>query len=114
MRSRDDAPRSRVHGPLATPEAIAMEPAPFPRTTKEAPRETGFADWRRRLTANLSRRSDGRWAPLTWTHANESVADETVDEDSAPAARLTVNAAPAKRRVRRDEQRGALSTNATS
>ena len=114
MRSRDEAPRSRIHGPLATPEAIASEPAPFPRTTREAPRETGFADWRRRLTANLSRRSDGRWAPLTWTHANEPVADETVDEDSAPAARLTVNTAPAKRRVRRDEQRGALSTNATS
>ena len=86
MRSRDDAPRSRVHGPLATPEAIANEPAPFPRTTKEAPRETGFADWRRRLTANLSRRSDGRWAPLSWTHANEPVADETIDERSAPAA----------------------------
>jgi len=86
MRSRDEAPRSRIHGPLATPEAIASEPAPFPRTTREAPRETGFADWRRRLTANLSRRSDGRWAPLTWTHANEPVADEPVDEHSAPGA----------------------------
>ncbi|HEY2379175.1 MAG TPA: hypothetical protein VGH98_24555 [Gemmatimonadaceae bacterium] len=35
---------------------------------EEAPRETGFADWRRRLTGNLSRRSDGRCTPLPWTH----------------------------------------------
>ena len=69
MTGSDDARRPRVHGPLATPEAVACEPAPFPRTTKELPEETGFADWRRRLTTNLSRRSDGRWAPLTWTHA---------------------------------------------
>jgi hypothetical protein len=84
MRNRDDAPRSPIHGPLATPEAIANEPAPFPRTTREAPRETGFADWRRRLTANLTRRSDGRWAPLTRTHASEPLADETVDDDRPP------------------------------
>lgn len=65
---RDGAPRPALHGPLATPEAIAHEPAPFPAKTAEAPEETGFPDWRRRLTGNLSRRSDGRWAPLTWTH----------------------------------------------
>lgn len=68
MRDRNDAPRSRFHDPLATPEAIANEPAPFPSPTGAAPFESGFADWRQRLTGNLSRRSDGRWAPLTWTH----------------------------------------------
>lgn len=68
MRDRDAAPRSRLHGPLAPPEAILNEPAAFPATTGEAPLESGFADWRRRLTGNLSRRSDGRWAPLTRTH----------------------------------------------
>jgi hypothetical protein len=114
MRSRVDAPRSRIHGPLATPEAITNEPAPFSRTTREAPLETGFADWRHRLTANLSRRSDGRWAPLTWAHANAPVADETVDEDRAPRARLTVDAAPTTRRVRRDEELDACATDATS
>ena len=81
---RDQAPRSRVHGPLATPEAIANEPAPFPLRTIEAPYETGFADWRRRLTGNLSRRSDGRWAPLTWTHGNDATSEERIDERSAP------------------------------
>lgn len=59
----------QVHIPFATAEAIAREPLPFPRTTADRPIETGFADWRRRLTANLSRRSDGRWDPLTETHA---------------------------------------------
>ena len=57
------------HSPFATAEPIAKEPLPFPRTTADRPIETGFANWRRRLTANLSRRSDGRWDPLTETHA---------------------------------------------
>ncbi len=56
------------HEPLATPEAVALETAPFPRTTDAEPEETGFADWRARLTRNLSRRSDGRWEPLTRVH----------------------------------------------
>jgi hypothetical protein len=47
---------------------MANEPTPFPSTTRQAPAETGYADWRRRLTGNLSRRSDGRSAPLTWVH----------------------------------------------
>ena len=68
MRNDTDAPRSPIHGPLAAPHAIANEPIPFPSITDEAPVESGFADWRQRLTSNLSRRSDGRWAPLTWTH----------------------------------------------
>lgn len=71
MTRREDAVRHRVHGPLASPEAIAKEPAAFPATTGEEPHETGFTDWRHRLTGNLSRRSDGRWTPLTWTHAAE-------------------------------------------
>ena len=71
MTNRDEGPRSELHGPLATPAATANEPAPFPQTTNELPNETAFADWRDRLTANLSRRSDGRWEPLTWTHAAE-------------------------------------------
>ena len=75
-RGRDDAPRPRVHGPLATAEAIANEPAPFPSKTKAASCETFFLDWRRRLTRNPSRRSDGRWEPLTFTHTNETTADE--------------------------------------
>lgn len=61
--------RTQDNSPFATAEAIAKEPVPFPRTTADRPIETGFADWRRRLTANLSRRSDGRWEPLTETHA---------------------------------------------
>lgn len=77
MTRRDDARRPRVHGPLATPEAVANEPPGFPRKTADEPEETGFADWRRRLTGNLSRRSDGRWAPLTWTHAADTPAERS-------------------------------------
>ena len=56
------------HVRLATPDAVALEPAPFPRPTDEEPDETGFADWRVRLRHNLARRSDGRWDPLTRVH----------------------------------------------
>lgn len=63
--------RPYVRAPLATPEETANEPAPFPATTPERPFETGFADWRQRLTRNLSRRSVGRWEPLTRTHGEE-------------------------------------------
>ena len=71
MFSRDPGPRQHIRSPLASPEAIAAGPAPFPRTTPEAPLESAFADWRQRLERNLSRRSDGRWEPLTRTHAEE-------------------------------------------
>jgi hypothetical protein len=57
-----------LRSPLATQEAIALERAPFPHTTDEEPEETGFDDWRARLTRNLARRCDGRWDPLTWIH----------------------------------------------
>lgn len=56
---------SLIRRPLATQEEIAREPAPFPSTTADEAEETGFADWRQRLRRNLSRRSDGRWEPLT-------------------------------------------------
>ena len=84
--SEDDArPRGPVHGPLATPEAIAAEPAPFPFVTSEAPLETGFVDWRRRLTGNLSRRSDGRWSPLTWIHGIEGRRDVGAADEVPPS-----------------------------
>lgn len=64
-------PNSRqwsLRGPHAAPDAFVNEPAPFPKTTDDAACESGFSDWRERLTRNLSRRSDGRWEPLTRTH----------------------------------------------
>jgi hypothetical protein len=64
-----------TRSPLATPEVVAKEPKPFPATSIAAPRETWFLDWRRRLTGNLSRRSDGRWEPLTRTHGPERADD---------------------------------------
>lgn len=61
-------PSHRAH---QTTEQIAREPAAFPRTTPETPWESGYPDWRERLARNLSRRSDGRWEPLTRVHAVE-------------------------------------------
>jgi hypothetical protein len=61
--------RSLVRAPLATPAQLADEPAAFPSTSDATPRETGFPDWRSRLTRNLSRRGDGRWEPLTHVDA---------------------------------------------
>jgi len=51
-----------------TPAAMARDPEPFPSPSPSAPHEAWFDDWRVRLMANLSRRSDGRWDPLTRTH----------------------------------------------
>lgn len=62
-----ERPFSSFHEPLATPAAVANQPDPFPRVTEERPVEEWYDDWRRRLTRNLSRRSDGRWDPLTRT-----------------------------------------------
>ena len=56
---------------LATPAEVAAEPAPFPVKTAAEPFETCYDDWRERLRRNLSRRSDGRWEPLTRVHAAE-------------------------------------------
>jgi hypothetical protein len=60
--------RPFVRVPLATPAELADEPSAFPATNLKAPLETGFSDWRRLLSRNLSRRSDGRWDPLTYVH----------------------------------------------
>jgi len=60
--------RSSVRSPIATPEAVANEPAPFPAKTADLSSESVFPDWRRRLLRNLSCRSDSRWEPLTWVH----------------------------------------------
>ena len=57
--------------PVATPEQVAREPAPFPTKTPAEPTETFFPDWRQRLTRNLSRRSESRWEPLTRVDAEE-------------------------------------------
>jgi hypothetical protein len=67
--------RRLVRNPLATPQELAGEPDAFPAMTAEESIETGYPDWQRRLTSNLSRRMDGRWEPLTRTHAPE-VTDE--------------------------------------
>jgi hypothetical protein len=56
---------------LATQAAVAAEPAPFPQKTATEPFETCYDDWRERLRRNLSRRSDGRWEPLTRVHGAE-------------------------------------------
>ena len=58
-------PSHRAH---QTTEQIAREPAAFPHTTPALPQESAFPDWRLRLARNLSRRSDGRWEPLTHVH----------------------------------------------
>lgn len=60
---------SMARSPRATPAQVGSEPEPFPSTTAERPETSWQRDWRERLTRNLSRRSDGRWEPLTWTHA---------------------------------------------
>jgi hypothetical protein len=64
--------RPFVRTPLATAAEIMDEPAAFPTTHPAAPLETCFLDWRRRLSRNLSRRSDGRWEPLTYVHRGAS------------------------------------------
>jgi hypothetical protein len=73
----DTAARRRLSwSPRATAEELANEPPPFPTSSDTEREESWHADWRVRLTRNLSRRSDGRWEPLTWFHAADVV--ETV------------------------------------
>ena len=57
-----------TRSPLATQQAVAEEAPPFPSSSAAEPEESWHADWRSRLTRNLSRRTDGRWEPLTWFH----------------------------------------------
>lgn len=61
----DEAPRSWVRRPLATPAELATEPDAYPESPLAGGPESFFPDWRTRLTKNLARRSDGRWDPLT-------------------------------------------------
>ena len=58
-----------IRQPRATAAAVAAEPPPFPRVTAAMPHEYLYDDWRERLERNLSRRSDGRWDPLTYIGA---------------------------------------------
>lgn len=73
-----NAHRSFVRGPLATPLEIASQDSAYPSTDAARPDESLFSDWRQRLARNLSRRSDGRWDPLTYVHdaRRDSVDDE--------------------------------------
>jgi hypothetical protein len=61
--------RPFVRVPLATQAEVLHEPAAFPVKLPGSV-ETCFSDWRLRLSRNLSRRSDGRWEPLT--HVDEA------------------------------------------
>lgn len=72
-----DRHASFVRGPLATPSEVAMQDPAYPCPDAGSPDETLFVDWRERLARNLSRRSDGRWDPLTYTHdaRRDSVGD---------------------------------------
>jgi hypothetical protein len=63
-----DAHRSFIRAPLATPREIASEVSAYPCADADRPNESLFPDWRQRLARNLSRRSDGRWDPLTYVH----------------------------------------------
>lgn len=73
-----DAHRRFRRGPLATPLEIASQDPAYPATDEVRPSESLFSDWRKRLARNLSRRSDGRWDPLTYVHDArlDSVGDE--------------------------------------
>jgi hypothetical protein len=74
LTSTDGEARHRLsRSPRATPEELANEPAPFPTSSAAERQESWYADWRTRLTRNLSRRSDGRWEPLTWFHAANAI-----------------------------------------
>ena len=63
-----DTHRSFIRAPLATPLEVAGQDPAYPSTDAARPEESLFPDWRKRLARNLSRRSDGRWDPLTYVH----------------------------------------------
>lgn len=54
--------------------------------------ERGYPDWRRRLTRNLSRRSESAWEPLTYRDATDA-SDETDDNRTSvnPATKGSQN-----------------------
>lgn len=77
----DESPgtrRSFIRAPLATPLEVSRHGTAYPSTDAALPEESLFPDWRERLARNLSRRSDGRWDPLTYVHEarRDSVGDE--------------------------------------
>lgn len=69
--------RPFVRGPLATGSEIARQDPAYPVPDAQRPDESLFADWRKRLVRNLSRRSDGRWDPLTYIHARRDSDDDS-------------------------------------
>lgn len=69
MLSSNHEPSHRAH---QTAAQLAREPAAFPVVTLDLPLESAFPDWRERLNRNLSRRTDGRWEPLTRVHTAAS------------------------------------------
>lgn len=71
---------SYSRSPVATPAEIARQDPAFPVTNAARPRESLFADWRKRSTRNLARRSDGRWDPLTYVHEAPPVLAEGKDK----------------------------------
>lgn len=66
-----EALRKLTWSTRATQGELAAEPPAFPCVSAANSVETWYDDWRARLTRNLSRRSDGRWDPLTRTHPPE-------------------------------------------
>ena len=83
--SVSDAPRRPfVRSPLATALEIAGEDPAYPATTGAKRDESLFADWRKRLTRNLARRSDGRWDPLTFVHDKRTDATGEPGEPGEP------------------------------
>jgi hypothetical protein len=69
MNSSSDDERRRhlpVQPSLATHADGGAEPPPFPARKEGQTEEVFFSDWQRRLSRNLSRRSDGRWEPLSY------------------------------------------------
>jgi hypothetical protein len=69
--TRLEALRKLTWSTRATQAELAGEPPAFPSLSAANSVETWYDDWRARLTRNLSRRSDGRWDPLTRTHPPE-------------------------------------------
>jgi hypothetical protein len=64
----DDERRSHlpVQPSLATHADGIAESELLPRRAEGQTEEVLFPDWQRRLRRNLSRRSDGRWDPLSY------------------------------------------------
>jgi len=77
-----DRHQASMRRPLAAPSEIARQDPAYPARDTERPTESLFADWRKRLARNLSRRSDGPWQPLTYVH---EARPDIVGDDSPSA-----------------------------